>query len=313
MLENQIMLANELRNMKAQLEQKNAMLGSNYNVNTNELIMQLNQLNGELQQYKQANNLLSTQLEELKLKMGSSGDMEKLQLLEQKKEEIRAELGKIREEHVKTEAITKKQEMMDVIIDRKKEEVMLAINKYDFKIFGGEHDFLIEYTDLKKVDSANKPIYRYTLPYAMDNVTHITLVAQNFNKNIFNISPYNNKMIIADIGEYDVTIDKIDDISYKCLKNNMNRYMLEIMIEPGNYEIDILIAKLNLVLNKYEIEIGYDPTKYIVQIRSKKDHAFTLIEDPADIYAILGLQVTDTKNAKFRGNNFKKWWNKHIT
>ena len=30
--------------------------------------------------------------------------------------------------------------------------------------------------------------------------------------------------------------------------------------------------------------------------------AFTLIEDPADIYAILGLQVTDTKNAKFRGN-----------
>lgn len=305
MYENQIMLANEVKYLKSQLNINKSNNSNDYidGVSRRTLAeqneaQQITALNAELLQTKNTNILLHAKLDELKTKTEHI-DVDKLNLLEQKKAEILNELGKIKEEYHKIEHATKKQEEIEKIITHKKEEVMAAIQKYDYKIFGGEHDFYIEYINLEKLD-IDKPIYRYKLPYKLNNVTRLALIDQNFNKNIFNISPYNNKMIFADIGDFETKIDKIEDINYKYFKTNHS--YLELLIEPGNYELEKLIIELNLVLNKYEIEIGYDPTKYIVQIRSKKQHQFMLIKNQYDIYDMLGFTITENKSDKFRGN-----------
>jgi hypothetical protein len=297
MYENQILLANELRSLRAQLQNKNTIINPS---NPTDLVMQINQLNSEIQQYKTVNMSLNNQLEDLKSKVGTV-DIEKAQLLENKKNEIITELAKIKDEHYRLEIAIKKQENMEVILDRKKEEVLATIKKYDYKIFGGEHEFVIEYSDLQKIDE-EKPIYRYELPYIIDNMMQLTLIEQNFNKIMFNISPYNNKFNLADVGDYEPTTEKSEYINYRYGKDYNGRSVLEILVEPGNYELDVLISKLNLVLDKYDIAIGYDPTKYIVQIRSKKNIQFTLIKDQYDIYSTLGFAVTDIKSEKFRAS-----------
>ena len=66
---------------------------------------------------------------------------------------------------------------------------------------------------MKRINE-HKPVYRFVLLYKFVSVNQITLIDQNFNENIFNVTPYNNKLILGDIGKYESCIEKIEDINY---------------------------------------------------------------------------------------------------
>ena len=292
--EYQIQMANELQKLKEQLEVKPYIQH-----NIQEYINQINNLNAEIQQYKNINIVLNNQNEELKTKVGTV-DTAKLELIENKKKEIIAELNRLKEEHANIEKSIDEQNIINQQLEDKRQSILKLIEKYDYKIFGTEHDIYINYSDMSRVDET-KPIYRYILPYEYNNVYQITLVDQNFNNNMFNITPYNNKLIIGELNDYEICIDKLEDINYKFFNNNDINY-LDITIEPGKYDLELLVCRLNCILNKYNIEIGYDPTRLIVQIRTKEgSNQFSLIKHEYDIYKTLGFEVTDETSNKFRG------------
>ncbi len=290
--EYQSQMANELRFLKEQLNNKNN-IGNNQ-----EYINQINALNAEISQYKNINVALNTQLEEIKQKISGS-DINKLQMLDAKKKEILFELEKLQEEHKVIEELVEKNNGLEEKINNKRHSIMELIQKYDYKIYGNEHSFDINYSDLIKINN-EKPIYRYKLPYKISNVNQISLIDHNFNGNLFNITPYNNKLMIGEIGDYNINIDKLEDISYKYYKTNSKNY-LDITLEPGKYDLELLVVRLNTILNNYGLEIGYDPTKFIVQLRSKDELQFKLIKSEYDIYGMLGFDITDEKSNKFKG------------
>jgi hypothetical protein len=269
-------------------------------VNIQEYINQINNLNGEISQYKNINSLLNKQVEDLKNKSGSL-DSSKLEKIEEKKKEIKAELEKLREKHEEIKKMIEHQTMVGEQLTKKRSEILELMNTYDYKIFGTEYDIVIKYSEMKRINGT-KPIYRYTLPYIFENINQITLIDHNFNDSMFNITPYNNKLILGEIGEHETCVDKFEDINYKTYNSN-GKNILDITLEPGKYDLDTIMTRLNSVLNKYNVEIGYDPTKYIVQIRSKQNSnlTFQLIKDEYDIFTTLGFEVTNDTNNKFRG------------
>ena len=292
--EYQMEMANELQEIKRQLTLKKN------NNDSHEYIAQIDYLSNEIQQYKTMNNVLNSQLDELKNKPVSNLDNSKNELLENKKKEVLFELNKLKEEHTKIEMTLEKEIQIKTQLDIKRSEILNLLDKYDYKLFGDEKDIIINYSDMTKINET-KPIYRYKLPYIFENVTQITLTDHNFNNNMFNITPYNNKLVIGDIGEYDICSDKFEDINFKNYKTNGKNY-LDITIEPGKYDLELLVTKLNSILNKYNIVIGYDPTKFLVQIRSMDGNSqFILINNEYDIYSTLGFEVTNEKSNKFKG------------
>jgi hypothetical protein len=292
--EHQQQMLSELNNLKDQLKNKST---GQYNVQ--EYINQINALNSEVQQYKNINNTLYSQIEELK-QNNNANDANKMQLIDAKKKEIMIELSNIREEYARLEQLVKENSVVEERLESKKNEIMEIMTNYDYKIFGNDNTLCIKYSEMNKIDE-KKPIYRYNLPYTLENVVQISLIEQNFNNSLFNITPYNNKLIIGNINAREEQyIDKSDNISYKYYNSNQTNY-LDITIEPGNYTIDLLIEYLNIVLNKYNIEICIDSIKYIIQIKSLDDSNFKLIKNDYDIYDNLGLNVINDIGNSFKG------------
>ena len=295
--EYQVQMANELKRLKDQM-MTNTMPISNTNIQ--DYINQINNLNAEISQYKNINSLLNKQVEEIKNK-STLIDSSKLEKIEEKKKEIKLELERLREKHDSIEKLIENQTIVSEQLTQKRVEILELMNRYDYKIFGVDHDLIIKYSDMIRINEM-KPIYRYNLPYKFENINQITLIDHNFNNSLFNITPYNNKLIIGEINNSETSVDKYEDINYKTYNSN-GKNILDITLEPGKYDLDTIVTRLNSILNKYNIEIGYDPTKYIVQIRNKQNNSspFQLVKDDYDIYTTLGFDVTNDLNTKFRG------------
>ena len=295
--EYQLQMANEIKRLKDQMVTNTVPSNGNFQ----EYINQINNLNAEISQYKNINGLLNKQVEDFKNKTSGTLDAGKIEKIEEKKKEIKAELEKLREKHESIENMLEQQNVVSEQLTQKRSEILELMNKYDYKIFGSEHDIVIKYSEMKRINE-HKPVYRFVLPYKFENVNQITLIDQNFNENMFNVTPYNNKLILGDIGNYESCVDKIEDINYKVYNSN-GKNILDITLEPGKYDLDTMMTRFNDVLNKYNIEIGYDPTKFIIQIRTKQNNnnKFQMIKDEYDIYTLMGFDVFDESNTKFKG------------
>jgi len=226
-----------------------------------------------------------------------------MELLEQKKNEILQELSKVREEHQKLETVNENNIKIEQILDTKKKEIIKLIQQYDYKIFSDEYNFIINISECEVLnESENKTIYRYKLPYVLENVMQITFLDHNFTNNLYNITPYNNLLVLELNSE--TNIQPLNEETTEC-KYKYDDNKLFITIDSGKYNLDILIQVLNTVLNKFKFEIGYDPIKYIIYIKSLEDTVtFKLIKDVNDIYTTLGFdnQSINTLNTKHIGS-----------
>lgn len=294
--EKNIMMQRQMEAMNAKLvELQERMTNPIPTANPNsDLISQVNNLNAELHTTKAINSKLSSELDLYKngTKNGNDDSSQRLELINQKKREIKTEMETLMEKHrVMEEDMNRNKQRLDQI-NIKKAELMDIIKTYDFKIFGGEYDLVVHYSDLKQIDD-EKPIYRYELPYQMENVVQLMLKDHNFGKLDYNVTPYNNHLVIKKTGDYNDESDKLEDIHYLVcgIKDQENCHKISITIEPGKYDHDTLTKRVNTVLTKFNLEMGYDPIKYIFQIKSTEE--FSLIQHNNSVYDLLGLQVDD--------------------
>jgi hypothetical protein len=242
-------------------------------------------------------SMLTNQLEELKQR-GNMLSNEKMEQLENKKGEIMRELARVKEEHQKLENAIENNTKSAQHLDNKKKELMKLIEHYDYKIFTEEYNMSINSSELVVVENTNS-IYRYNLPYRLENVMQIMLLDQNFNNNMYNITPYNNMLILEELEE----ANQIENEENTLMEYNYKDGRLEIKVDAGKYELDILVVSLNPILRRYNVEIGYDPIKYIVQLKSLNNKPFKLIKVVNDIFTVLGFseEEMNKSNNKHRG------------
>lgn len=281
--EYQMLMGNELKQLKEMLMERDR-----ERLQPNNQIELLN----EIDTYKNMINSLRDQIEELKKSSNSDvSDKDtdgKIKLLESKKKEILNELSRVKSEHEKLENIMEQHNRSESSLENKKKELLKIIEQYDYKIFNEEHTMVIDNSNLQKI---NNRVYRYKLPFGLENVMQITLLDHNINNNMYNITPYNNILKIDGIEMEDNSNIKNDDIMVYKIENRM----LEIRMEYGRYELDEIVVELNKILNKCKIEIGYDK-KYIMYIRSLEDKEFRLMTDENTINKILGLEEEEGKS-----------------
>lgn len=252
----------------------------------------------ELAKYKEMVSVLKAEMEELTKKESKTSD-DKMRLLENKKDEIRVELSRVKEEHKMLEEKIDINTRSENSLEMKKREILKLIEQYDYKIFNEEQLIVVSSKDLVMMEGSL--IYKYRLPYVLENVMQITLMDQNIDNNIYNVTPYNNILKICNLDDYEGD-DKIG-ANYKYESIDGVNY-LEMNVDPGKYDLDSLVVEINKVLSKFNIDIGYDAIKSIVYIKTKDDREIKLVNNENNIYNMLGidiLDVTDGKKSLFRG------------
>lgn len=257
----------------------------------NELISKVKILTGQLEQEKKINIQLKKKIDDLMNENTNEND-KKLELIDNKKEEIKEEVNKLADKHKDIEIsysnLLKKEKFLNGLID-KNSKLLKSDN----------HTIFI---DTKNFNYESK--IGYVFDRKINDVEKIELLSYDFPKINNNINNKNNKFYFKFYEEKlnSSIVEQNDSDSEEC-SIDVNDDMNIITIPEGNYDISTLIKKLNKLGNSYNLLFSYNKNTSKVTIKSENN--FSIYNKENNIMKLLGFDenVILEKNNSYISKN----------
>jgi hypothetical protein len=240
----------------------------------NELISKVKILTGQLEQEKKVNIQLKKRIDDLMTENTNEND-KKLELIDNKKEEIKEEVNKLADKHKDIEIsyanLLKKEKFLNGLID-KNNKLLKSDN----------HTVFI---DTKNFNYESK--IGYVFDRRINDIEKIELLSYDFPKINNNINNKNNKFYFNFYEEKLNTniLEQNDSDSEEC-SIDVNDDMNIITIPEGNYDISTLIKKLNKLGNSYNLLFSYN--KNTSKITIKSENNFSIYNKENNVMKLLG-------------------------
>jgi len=244
----------------------------------NELISKVKILTGQLEQEKKINIDLRRRFDEVMDNQVNDNDR-KLELIENKKEEIKKEVISLSDRHKTIETSYKN------LIN--KEKVINGLITKNLKLI--QADKKTVFINSKLYNSNNK--FTYNLDETIETIQKIELISYDFPLFSNNINETNNKLYfkfdelnkpteitLNESDSEEIAIDDTDDINIMTIPN-------------GNYDVSTLIKKLNKLGKPYDLIFSYNKNSSKVTIKS--ENTFSLYRKENNILSILGFDTTN--------------------
>ena len=242
----------------------------------NELISKVKILTGQLEQEKKINIQLRKRIDDLVEETTNEND-KKLELIDNKKEEIKEEVNKLADKHKDIEVsysnLLKKEKFLNSLVE-KNNKLLKSDN----------HTIFI---DTKNFNYLSK--IGYVFDRKINDIEKIELISYDFPKINNNINNKNNKFYFKFEEEKlnSSIIEQNDSDSEEC-SIDVNEDMNIITIPEGNYDISTLIKKLNKLGNSYNLLFSYNKNTSKVTIKSENN--FSMFDKDNNIMKLLGFE-----------------------
>ena len=242
----------------------------------NELISKVKILTGQLEQEKKINIQLRKRIDDLVEETTNEND-KKLELIDNKKEEIKEEVNKLADKHKDIEIsysnLLKKEKFLNSLVE-KNNKLLKSDN----------HTIFI---DTKNFNYLSK--IGYVFDRKINDIEKIELISYDFPKINNNINNKNNKFYFKFEEEKlnSSIIEQNDSDSEEC-SIDVNEDMNIITIPEGNYDISTLIKKLNKLGNSYNLLFSYNKNTSKVTIKSENN--FSMFDKDNNIMKLLGFE-----------------------
>lgn len=242
----------------------------------NELISKVKILTGQLEQEKKMNIQLKKRIDDLVEETTNEND-KKLELIENKKEEIKEEVNKLADKHKDIEIsyanLLKKEKFLNGLIE-KNSKLLKSDN----------HTVFI---DTKNFNYESK--LGYVFDRKISDIEKIELISFDFPKINNNINNKNNKFYFKFEEEKlnSSIVEQNNSDSDEC-SIDVNDEMNTITIPEGNYDISTLIKKLNKLGNAYHLSFSYNKNTSKVTIKSENN--FSIYNKENNVMKLLGFE-----------------------
>jgi hypothetical protein len=240
----------------------------------NELISKVKILTGQLEQEKKINIQLKKRIDDLMDENTNEND-KKLELIDNKKEEIKEEVNKLADKHKDIEIsyanLLKKEKFLNGLIE-KNSKLLKSDN----------HTIFI---DTKNFNYESK--VGYVFDRKINDIKKIELLSYDFPKINNNVNNKNNKFYFKFDEEKlnNSIVEQNDSDSEEC-SIDINDDMNIITIPEGNYDISTLIKKLNKLGNSYNLLFSYNKNTSKVTIKSENN--FSIYNKENNVMSLLG-------------------------
>lgn len=242
----------------------------------NELISKVKILTGQLEQEKKMNIQLKKRIDDLVEETTNEND-KKLELIENKKEEIKEEVNKLADKHKDIEVsyanLLKKEKFLNGLIE-KNSKLLKSDNQTVF-------------IDTKNFNYESK--IGYVFDRKISDIEKIELISYDFPKINNNVNNKNNKFYFRFEEEKlnSSIVEQNDSDSEEC-SIDVNDEMNTITIPEGNYDISTLIKKLNKLGNAYNLLFSYNKNTSKVTIKSENN--FAIYNKENNVMKFLGFE-----------------------
>jgi hypothetical protein len=240
----------------------------------NELISKVKILTGQLEQEKKINIQLKKRIDDLMDENTNEND-KKLELIDNKKEEIKEEVNKLADKHKDIEIsyanLLKKEKFLNGLIE-KNSKLLKSDN----------HTIFI---DTKNFNYESK--VGYVFDRKINDIKKIELLSYDFPKINNNVNSKNNKFYFKfDEEKLNSSIVEQNDSDSEECSIDINDDMNIITIPEGNYDISTLIKKLNKLGNSYNLLFSYNKNTSKVTIKSENN--FSIYNKENNVMSLLG-------------------------
>lgn len=240
----------------------------------NELISKVKILTGQLEQEKKINIQLKKRIDDLMDENTNEND-KKLELIDNKKEEIKEEVNKLADKHKDIEIsyanLLKKEKFLNGLIE-KNSKLLKSDN----------HTIFI---DTKNFNYESK--VGYVFDRKINDIKKIELLSYDFPKINNNVNNKNNKFYFKfDEEKLNSSIIEQNDSDSEECSIDINDDMNIITIPEGNYDISTLIKKLNKLGNSYNLLFSYNKNTSKVTIKSENN--FSIYNKENNVMSLLG-------------------------
>ena len=242
----------------------------------NELISKVKILTGQLEQEKKMNIQLRKRIDDLVEENTNEND-KKLELIDNKKEEIKEEVNKLADKHKDIELsysnLLKKEKFLNSLVE-KNNKLLKSDNQTIF-------------IDTKNFNYESK--IGYVFDRKINDIEKIELISYDFPKINNNINNKNNKFYFKFEEEKlnSSIIEQNDSDSEEC-SIDVNEDMNIITIPEGNYDISTLIKKLNKLGISYNLLFSYNKNTSKVTIKSENN--FSIYDKDNNVMKLLGFE-----------------------
>ena len=242
----------------------------------NELISKVKILTGQLEQEKKINIQLRKRIDDLVEETTNEND-KKLELIDNKKEEIKEEVNKLADKHKDIEVsysnLLKKEKFLNSLVEKNN------------KLLKSDNNTI--FIDTKNFNYLSK--IGYVFDRKINDIEKIELISYDFPKINNNINNKNNKFYFKFEEEKlnSSIIEQNDSDSEEC-SIDVNEDMNIITIPEGNYDISTLIKKLNKLGNSYNLLFSYNKNTSKVTIKSENN--FSMFDKDNNIMKLLGFE-----------------------
>lgn len=242
----------------------------------NELISKVKILTGQLEQEKKINIQLRKRIDDLVEENTNEND-KKLELIDNKKEEIKEEVNKLADKHKDIENsysnLLKKEKFLNSLVE--KNNKLLKSDNYTIFI------------DTKNFNYESK--IGYVFDRKINDIEKIELISYDFPKINNNINNKNNKFYFRfDEEKLNSSIVEQNNSDSEECSIDVNEDMNIITIPEGNYDISTLIKKLNKLGNSYNLSFSYNKNTSKVTIKSENN--FSMYDRDNNVMKLLGFE-----------------------
>ena len=256
-----------------------------------ELISKVKILTGQLEQEKRVNLELRNRLDELMEDQNNDNDR-KLELIENKKDEIKKEVIGLSTRHKEIESSYKnllnKEKFVSALIDKN-----LNLIQADKKTI---------FVNSKTYGSNNK--FTYKLDEPVINVTKVELISYDFPLTSNNINESNNKLYFKfdNLDKDKVVQENEEDSDSENIPIDDSDDIVVMTVPNGNYDISNLVKKLNKLGKTYDLIFSYNKNTSKVTIKS--EISFSLYKKENNILNTLGYDNSNvlTNKNTYSGN-----------